>query len=52
MLDKKFIHFSYSPKEAPVQFVKKKDGSFRIYIIYRELNKVMTKSINVILKKK
>nr|GFB22948.1 RNA-directed DNA polymerase homolog [Tanacetum cinerariifolium] len=33
-----------SPWEAPVLFVKKKDGSFWICIDYRELNKLMVKN--------
>ncbi|GKC69572.1 putative reverse transcriptase domain-containing protein, partial [Tanacetum coccineum] len=37
--DKGFIRPNSSPWEAPVLFVKKKDGSFRMCIDYRELNK-------------
>ncbi|GJX79209.1 putative reverse transcriptase domain-containing protein [Tanacetum coccineum] len=40
LLDKGFIHPSSSPWGAPILFVKKKDGSMRMCIHYRELNKV------------
>nr|GFA19849.1 putative reverse transcriptase domain-containing protein [Tanacetum cinerariifolium] len=38
--DKEFIRPSSSPWGAPMLFVKKKDGSFRICIDYRELKKL------------
>ncbi|KAG7599514.1 Retrotransposon gag domain [Arabidopsis suecica] len=44
LLDKGFIRPSSSPWGAPVLFVKKKDGSFRLCIDYRGLNKVTIKN--------
>jgi hypothetical protein len=44
LLDKGFICPSISPWGAPVLFVKKKNGSMRMCIDYRELNKVTIKN--------
>nr|GFA16006.1 putative reverse transcriptase domain-containing protein [Tanacetum cinerariifolium] len=42
--DKGFIRHSSSPWGAPVLFVEKKDGSFKMCIYYRELNKLTVKN--------
>ncbi|KAM2442196.1 hypothetical protein PS1_023335 [Malus domestica] len=44
LVDKGFIQPSTSPLGAPVLFVKKKDGSLRLCINYRQLNRVMIKN--------
>ncbi|WMV47080.1 hypothetical protein MTR67_040465 [Solanum verrucosum] len=44
LLDKGFIRPSISPWGAPVLFVRKKDGSLRMCIDYRQLNKVTIKN--------
>ena len=44
LLDKGFIQLSISPWGAPVLFVKKKDGTLRMCINYRQPNKVTTKN--------
>ena len=44
MLDKGYIRPSVSPWGAPVLFVKKKDGTHRLCIDYKQLNKVTIKN--------
>ena len=44
LLEKKYIKQSVSPWGAPVLFVKKKYGTLRLRIYFRQLNKVTVKN--------
>nr|GEZ43448.1 retrotransposon protein, putative, Ty3-gypsy subclass [Tanacetum cinerariifolium] len=47
LLDLGFIRPSVSPWGAPILFVKKKDGSIRLCIDYRELNRLRVKEQDI-----
>ena len=44
LIDEKYIRPSVSPWGAPVLFVKKKDGTLRLCIDYRQLNNMTIKN--------
>jgi len=44
LLEKRFIKLSASPWGAPMLLVKKKDESSRLYVDYRQLNKLAIKN--------
>ena len=44
LIDKNYVRPSVSPWGAPVIFVKKKDGTLRLCIGYRQLNKMTIKN--------
>ena len=44
LLEKVYIEPSVSPWRAPVLFVKNKDGTFKMCIDYKQLNKIIVKN--------
>ena len=44
LLEKKYIMPSVSPWGAPILFVKNKDGTLKLCIVYKQLNKVTMKN--------
>jgi hypothetical protein len=43
-LKRKYIQYSINPTEAPILFILKKNGNFRLYVNYRDLNKITVKN--------
>jgi hypothetical protein len=43
-LKKKYIQYFINPTKIPILFILKKDGSLRLYIDYRNLNKITIKN--------
>jgi hypothetical protein len=43
-LKKKYIQHSISSAGAPILFILKKDGSLRLYVDYRNFNKIIIKN--------
>jgi hypothetical protein len=43
-LKREYIQYFINPIEAPILFILKKDGSFRLYVDYRDLNKIIIKN--------
>jgi hypothetical protein len=43
-LERKYIQHFINPTEAPILFILKKDGSLRLYVDYRNFNKIIIKN--------
>jgi hypothetical protein len=43
-LKREYIQYSINPAGAPILFILKKDGSLRLYVNYRNLNKITIKN--------
>jgi hypothetical protein len=43
-LERKYIQYSINPAEIPILFISKKNGSLRLYVDYRDLNKITIKN--------
>jgi len=43
-LEKRWIQRSTSPVSTPIVFIQKKDGSIRVCVVYRNLNKVIVRN--------
>jgi hypothetical protein len=43
-LEREYIQYFINPAGAPILFILKKDGSLRLYVNYRDLNKITVKN--------
>jgi hypothetical protein len=43
-LEREYIQHSINPAGAPILFILKKDGNFRLYVDYKNLNKIIIKN--------
>jgi hypothetical protein len=43
-LEREYIQYSINPTGTPILFILKKNGNFRLYVNYRDFNKIIVKN--------